>query len=107
MNSKTLFKKEILRTLFVIWIAWFIGNLCANSLFYLGLDFKSQLPTDMQNMTYHLGTFVYFLTVSMVGIASSHYYIKKWDFSVCWLPKERTLPFYLSSIIFIAILIGL
>ena len=64
---------NIFVTLSLIWIAWFIGNLCANALFYLGKDFKDLLPPDLQGITYHWGTLVYFITVAIVGIICVHY----------------------------------
>ena len=68
-------KRQILQTLSLIWLAWFIGNLCANALFYLGADFRSQLSADLQSVTYHWGTLIYYI-IGVVGIAASVHFIK-------------------------------
>src|SRR6056297_1755646 len=100
-------KKTMIQTLFLIWVFWFIGNLCANALFYLGMDFKPYLPTDMRNIIYPLGTIIYFMTVSMVGIIGSFHFIKKWQLSLKWLPEKKTMSFFILSLILAVIMIGL
>jgi hypothetical protein len=100
-------KKQILQTLSLVWLAWFIGNLCANALFYLGAEFKTQLPGDLQSITYHWGTLIYYITVAIVGIASSHYFIKKWNLPISLSPKSITPRFIILSLILFAVFIGL
>ncbi|NLL90817.1 MAG: hypothetical protein GX222_00135 [Ruminococcaceae bacterium] len=107
MQENKVAKIQILRTLSLVWLAWFIGNLCANALFYLGAEFKTQLPVDLQSVTYHWGTLIYFLTVAIVGIASSHYFIKKWRLPVSRSPKKITPAFVVFSLIFFAAFVGL
>jgi hypothetical protein len=107
MQVKKVTKTQILQTLSLIWLAWFIGNLCANALFYLGAEFKSRLPGDLQQITYHWGTLIYFLTVSIVGIASSHHFIKSWNLQVNWSPKKITPAFVIFSLIYLAAFVGL
>ncbi|NLD87438.1 MAG: hypothetical protein GX633_04185 [Clostridiales bacterium] len=100
-------KKQILQTLSLIWLAWFIGNLCANALFYLSANFRAQLPSDLQSVTYHWGTLIYYITVAIVGIASSHYFIKKWKLPMSLSPKNFTPRFIILSLILLAAFIGL
>lgn len=100
-------KKQILQTLSLVWLAWFIGNLCANALFYLGAEFKTQLPGDLQSITYHWGTLIYYITVAIVGIASSYYFIKKWNLPISLSPKSITPRFIILSLILFAVFIGL
>ena len=107
MNGNNVTRRQILQTLSLIWLAWFIGNLCANALFYLGAEFKTQLPDDLQSITYHWGTLVYYTTVTVVGIASSHYFIRYWKLPVSLLPGKRTPRFIILSLILFAVLIGL
>jgi|GEM_PF-5086679 hypothetical protein len=99
MQENNATKKQILQTLTLIWLAWFIGNICANALFYLGADFKTQLPADFQSVTYHWGTLIYYITVSVVGIASSHYYIKSWKLPTDLIdsPKNHSPVSHLKS----------
>jgi hypothetical protein len=100
-------KKQILQTLSLIWLAWFIGNLCANALFYLGADFKAQLPGDLQAVTYHWGTLIYYITVAIVGIAASHYFIKNWKLPISLSPKSITPRFIILGLLLLAVFIGL
>jgi len=100
-------RKQILQTISLIWLAWFIGNLCANALFFLGADFKAQLPGDLQFVTYHWGTLIYYITVAVVGIAASHYFIKSWELPVRFLPKKATPRFVVLSVILFAAFVGL
>ena len=100
-------KKQIIQTLSLVWLAWFTGNLCANALFYLGADFKTQLPGDLQAITYHWGTLVYFITVAIVGIVSSHYFIENWKLPISLWPKKITSRFIILSLLLFAMFIGL
>ncbi len=100
-------KRQILQTLSLVWLAWFIGNLCANALFYLGADFKTLLPDDLRVVTYHWGTLIYYITVAVVGIASSHYFIKKWKLPISLSPKSFTPRFVILSLILLAAFIAL
>lgn len=100
-------KKQVLQTLSLVWLAWFVGNLCANALFYLGAEFKTQLPGDLQPITYHWGTLIYYVTVAVVGIASSHYFIKKWKLPISLSPKSFTPRFMILSLILLVAFIGL
>ncbi|NMD38300.1 MAG: hypothetical protein GYA87_06450 [Christensenellaceae bacterium] len=107
MENNKVTNKQILQTLSLIWLAWFIGNLCANALFYLGADFKNQLPYDLQAVTYHWGTLVYYITVAIVGIASSDYFIKKWKLPISLMPKKKSPRFIVLSIVLLAVFIFL
>lgn len=100
-------KSEIIITLSLVWLSWFIGNLCANALFYLGLDFKHLLPPDLQGITYHWGTLIYFMTVAIVGIIVPLRTIKKWHLNVKLLPETISTKFIISSLLLIVILCGL
>lgn len=107
MQENTVSKKQILQTLSLVYLAWFIGNLCANALFYLGADFKTQLPSDLQFVTYHWGTLIYYITVAIVGIAASHYFIKKWKLTISLWPNKVTPIFIILSLVLFALFIGL
>ena len=100
-------KRQILQTLSLIWLAWFIGNLCANALFYLGADFRSQLSADLQSVTYHWGTLIYYITVAVVGIAASVHFIKTWKLPISLMPEKINPRFIFLSVVLLALLIGL
>lgn len=100
-------KRQILQTLSLIWLAWFVGNLCANALFYLGADFRSQLSADLQSVTYHWGTLIYYITVGVVGIAASVHFIKKWQLPINLMPEKINPRFIFLSVVLLALLIGL
>lgn len=107
MQENNATKKQILQTLSLIWLAWFIGNLCANALFFLGADFKAHLPHDLQSVTYHWGTLIYYITVSIVGIASSLHYIKIWNLPISLSPPKNTVRFVVLSLLLLILFIGL
>lgn len=107
MQENQVSKKHILQMLSLVWLAWFIGNLCANALFFLGADFKSQLPGDLQSITYHWGTLIYFMTVTIVGIASSLYFIEDWKLPISLSPKKYSLRFIIPTLILFALFIAL
>ncbi len=100
-------KMQILQTLSLIWLAWFIGNLCANALFYLGADFKSQLSADLQSVTYHWGTLIYYITVAIVGVAASVHFIKAWKLPIHLMPEKISPRFIMLSVVLLALLIAL
>ena len=107
MHKNNIAKKKILQTLLLLWLAWFIGNLCANALFYLGAEFKTLLPGDLQLITYHWGTSIYYITVAVVGIAASHYFIQKWRLPIRFSPEKITPRFIVLSLILLATFVGL
>jgi len=107
MQETKVAKKQILQTLSLVWLAWFIGNLCANALFYLGADFKTQLPGDLQSITYHWGTLIYYITVTVVGIASSLYFTDKWKLPISWSPKKYTPRFIILTLVLFAVFVAL
>jgi len=108
MDKNTASEKiNIFVTLSLVWLAWFIGNLCANALFYLGKDFKDLLPPDLQGIIYHWGTLVYFITVAIIGIIVPLFYIKKWQLDVCLWPEKISIRFVIASLLLMVALIGL
>lgn len=100
-------KRQILQTLSLIWLAWFVGNLCANALFYLGADFRLQLSNDLQSVTYHWGTLIYYITVAVVGIAASVHFIKAWKLPISLMPEKISSRFIILSVALLALLIAL
>ncbi len=100
-------KINIFVTLSLVWLAWFIGNLCANALFYLGKDFKDLLPPDLQGITYHWGSLVYFVTIAIIGIIAPLFYIKKWQLNVCLWPEKISPKFVITSLVLMVALFGL
>lgn len=75
--------------------------------FFLGADFKTQLPADLQSVTYHWGALIYYITVSVVGIVSSQYYIKSWKLPTDLIPQKITPRFLIQSLVLFVLFIGL
>lgn len=91
--------KQKIQTLALIWLGWFVGNLCANALFLLGTDF------DL--IFYPFGTIVYFITVTITGILIPIHYCKKWQISINIFPEKVTKKFILISLLLLLTMVTL
>ena len=89
-------KKKRLSTIFIIWLIWLVGNLCANSLFFMG---------DQYNRVFSvIGKIVYFITITGAGIVCAYHFSRQWKFSFNPIRPKKTAWLW-NTILFAFILV--
>jgi membrane protease YdiL (CAAX protease family) len=102
MEVTMITKQNYIQTLILVWLLWFLGNLGANALFFIGSNFNE--------IYYSFGIVYYFVTVTCVGILFPLWYINKWPLE-SGEPMIRSVKYrilfatlYLATMIFIGFL---
>ena len=60
--------------MFLIWIAWFVGNLGSNALLFMGNNYNPVFSV--------VGKIIYFVTITSVGILAACHYSKEWKIEI-------------------------
>lgn len=89
--------KVVIRTMILVWLSWFFGNLGSNALFYIGNTSRPELRW--------VGEIMYFVTISIVGIIVPRYYLREWKIEQPKSKIKKSWIIYGISFLFLGFLL--